>query len=286
MRIPDWYRPNPGRAGELAFIFFGGPDDDPRPIRVTNGRFGLSAYGTATSATLNNSDTVYCINPIYHTSGLLTGIGGAVAGGSRLAMATDLDPTTFWTEVRRYGVTIVCYTWAQLRPLVNAAPQPAERNHSVRLFVGSGMPRGLWRRVLDRFAPAGVLDFWSTSEGEAILANVNPAKPGSLGRPLPGSATVEVVQWDPEAQQVISGADGYAIRCADDETGLGKWTEANFIQAIRTGRHQGQGRPILPPMPWPFIGKMTDDDLKAVFAFLKSIKPIANHVPDPLPPAK
>ncbi|WP_234785321.1 AMP-binding protein [Mycolicibacterium mucogenicum] len=220
VRIPDWYRPNPGRAGELAFIFFGGPDDDPRPIRVTNGRFGLSAYGTATSATLNNSDTVYCINPIYHTSGLLTGIGGAVAGGSRLAMATDLDPTTFWTEVRRYGVTIVCYTWAQLRPLVNAAPQPAERNHSVRLFVGSGMPRGLWRRVLDRFAPAGVLDFWSTSEGEAILANVNPAKPGSLGRPLPGSATVEVVRWDPEAQQVVSGADGYAIRCAADETGL------------------------------------------------------------------
>ncbi len=220
VRIPDWYRPNPGRAGELAFIFFGGPDGDPRPIRVTNGRFGLSAYGTATSAELTNSDTVYCINPIYHTSGLLTGIGGAVAGGSRLAMATDLDPTTFWTEVRRYGVTIVCYTWAQLRPLVNAAPQPAERNHSVRLFVGSGMPRGLWRRVLDRFAPAGVLDFWATSEGEAILANINPAKPGSLGRPLPGSATVAVVRWDPEAQQVISGDDGYAIRCDDDETGL------------------------------------------------------------------
>lgn len=220
VRIPDWYRPNPGRAGELAFIFFGGPDGDPRPIRVTNGRFGLSAYGTATSAELTNSDTVYCINPIYHTSGLLTGIGGAVAGGSRLAMATDLDPATFWTEVRRYGVTIVCYTWAQLRPLVNAAPQPAERNHSVRLFVGSGMPRGLWRRVLDRFAPAGVLDFWTTSEGEAILANINPTKPGSLGRPLPGSATVAVVRWDPEAQQVVSGDDGYAIRCADDETGL------------------------------------------------------------------
>ncbi|MDR3659513.1 MAG: alpha/beta fold hydrolase [Mycobacterium sp.] len=220
VRIPDWYRPNPGRAGELAFIFFGGTDDDPRPIRVTNGRFGLSAYGTATSATLTNSDTVYSINPIYHTSGLLTGIGGAVAGGSRLAMATDLDPATFWSEARRYGVTIVCYTWAQLRPLVNAAPQSGERNHSVRLFVGSGMPRGLWRRVLDRFAPAGVLDFWTTSEGEAILANINPAKPGSLGRPLPGSAALEVVQWDPEAQQVVSGADGYAIRCEDDETGL------------------------------------------------------------------
>jgi hypothetical protein len=37
-------------------------------------------------------------------------------------------------------------------------------------------------------------------------------------------------------------------------------------------------------MPWEPFGKMNDDDLKAVFAYLKSIPPIANHVPDPLPP--
>jgi putative long chain acyl-CoA synthase len=220
VRVPDWYRPNPGRAGELAFVLFAGADDDPRATRITNGRFGLSAYGMATSATLTGSDTVFCINPIYHTSGLLTGIGGAIAGGARLAMATGVDPATFWTEARRYGVTIVCYTWAQLRPLVNAAAQPGERDHSVRMFVGSGMPRSLWRRVLARFAPAGVLDFWATSEGEAILANVDPAKPGALGRPLPGSAALEVARWDAEAEKLVSGEDGYAIRCDEQETGL------------------------------------------------------------------
>lgn len=71
----------------------------------------------------------------------------------------------------------------------------------------------------------------------------------------------------------------------DPETGLGKWSAQNFIEAMRTGRHMGRGRPILPPMPWPNYGHMTDDDLKATFAYLRSIPPIQNRVPDPLPPA-
>jgi hypothetical protein len=58
-----------------------------------------------------------------------------------------------------------------------------------------------------------------------------------------------------------------------------------FIKAMRTGRHMGDGRPILPPMPWPGIAKMTDDDLKAVYAYLRSIPPLVNRVPDYQPPA-
>jgi hypothetical protein len=70
----------------------------------------------------------------------------------------------------------------------------------------------------------------------------------------------------------------------DPETGLGKWTEQNFIEVMRTGRHLGRGRPILPPMPWPNYAKMTDEDLKATFAYLKSIPPIRNRVPEPIAP--
>lgn len=70
----------------------------------------------------------------------------------------------------------------------------------------------------------------------------------------------------------------------DPETGLGKWTGETFIQALRTGRHEGQGRPILPPMPYPMYRNATDDDLRAVFAFLQSIPPIRNRVPQPIDP--
>src|ERR1051326_4098238 len=72
----------------------------------------------------------------------------------------------------------------------------------------------------------------------------------------------------------------------DKATGLGSWTEDMFVKAIRTGKHQGAGRPILPPMPWNWYRNMTDDDLKAVFAYLQSLPPINNPIPDPLPPDK
>jgi hypothetical protein len=70
----------------------------------------------------------------------------------------------------------------------------------------------------------------------------------------------------------------------DENTGLGIWTEEMFMKAVRTGRHMGVSRQILPPMPWPNVGAMTDDDLKAVYAYLRSIQPVHNRVPDPLPP--
>lgn len=69
------------------------------------------------------------------------------------------------------------------------------------------------------------------------------------------------------------------------ETGLGKWTAQNFVDTIRNGRHMGAGRPLLPPMPWPVYANLTDDDLKAVFAYLQTVPAIDNRVPDPLPPA-
>lgn len=70
----------------------------------------------------------------------------------------------------------------------------------------------------------------------------------------------------------------------DDETGLGKWTFDNFRDTIRTGRHLGRGREILPPMPIPMYKHFTDEDLEAIFNYLKSIPAIRNKVPAPVAP--
>ena len=73
----------------------------------------------------------------------------------------------------------------------------------------------------------------------------------------------------------------YAFNLTPEQnTGLGIWTEEMFIQTIRTGRHMGVSRPINPPMPWPAYRNATDDDLKAVYAYLRTIKPIKNRVPE------
>jgi hypothetical protein len=72
----------------------------------------------------------------------------------------------------------------------------------------------------------------------------------------------------------------YSKNLTPDSTGLGTWDETTFMLALRNGKHMGNGRPLLPPMPWMVFKNMTDDDLKAIYAYLKTIPPVKNHVPE------
>jgi hypothetical protein len=71
----------------------------------------------------------------------------------------------------------------------------------------------------------------------------------------------------------------------DKQTGTGAWTQDIFIKTMRTGKHMGAGRDILPPMPWPSLAKAKDEDLASIFAYLQSLPAIQNQVPIPIPPA-
>lgn len=71
----------------------------------------------------------------------------------------------------------------------------------------------------------------------------------------------------------------------DRETGIGNWREKDFIQAMRTGKHVGVARPILPPMPWQAVSSLPDKDLKALYAYLMAQPAVKNKVPDYVPPS-
>ena len=86
---------------------------------------------------------------------------------------------------------------------------------------------------------------------------------------------------------VASGGFGtvYAGNITPDlDTGIGRWTEEQFIQTMRTGKWMGIGRAILPPMPWPAFAALSDDDLRAIYAYLRTIPALSNRVPDPAVP--
>lgn len=77
----------------------------------------------------------------------------------------------------------------------------------------------------------------------------------------------------------------YAANITSDPTGIGLWTEEQFFRSMREGKHKGleNGRTLLPPMPWEVVAQRTDEDLKAMWAYLQSTKPIRNIVPPPQP---
>lgn len=80
----------------------------------------------------------------------------------------------------------------------------------------------------------------------------------------------------------------FAANLTPDETGIGNWTEEQFKKALTQGKWKGMdgGRMLLPPMPWQNYITMNDADIKAIFAYLKSLKPVKNIVPQPISPDK
>lgn len=75
----------------------------------------------------------------------------------------------------------------------------------------------------------------------------------------------------------------YAANISSDATGIGNWSEAQFVKALRLGKSKGmdEGRTLLPPMPWQNFAKLSDTDISAIYAFLKTTKPVENVVPGP-----
>lgn len=219
VELPGWYRPDPALAREPAFVVFPTGGGELVAAEITNYRWALAALGTASAAALAHTDTLYCLSPLYQPAGLLVGLGAAVAGGARIALPLGLQPEEFLNDVRRYGVTVVSYTWAMLDRVIDDAGC-LRGNHPVRLFIGSGMPAGLWKRVLDVFAPATVVEFFTSTAGHAVLANITGAKVGSAGRPLPGGAEMELAAYDPATDDIVTGENGLVRPADTDQAGL------------------------------------------------------------------
>ncbi|TDO16853.1 putative long chain acyl-CoA synthase [Mycobacterium sp. BK086] len=220
VELPGWYRPNPGFARDLAFVAFNTVSGELAPKQITNYRWALSAFGTASAAALGRNDTVYCLTPLHHQSGLLVSLGGAVVGGTRIALSRGLHPDRFLAEIRQYGVTVVSYTWTMLREVIDDPNFTLRGNHPVRLFIGSGMPTGLWERTVDAFAPANVVEFFATTDGQAVLANVAGHKIGSEGRPLPGGGQIELAAYDATDDLIMEDDRGFVAVAEPNQVGV------------------------------------------------------------------
>ena len=105
-------------------------------------------------------------------------------------------------------------------------------------------------------------------------------EPPSASQAWPIAVAPDLTAWNGPWGQSFA-----ANLTPDQNTGLGIWTEDVFVKALRSGKHMGTSRPILPPMPWQEFAQMSDADLKAIYAYLRTIPAVANHVPDPVPPA-
>jgi hypothetical protein len=161
-----------------------------------------------------------------------------------------------------------------------ASPQEVAKAQVERgrlLIAGGGCHDCHSPKVFESGAPEP--DMTKALSGHPESAGVpQPFKP-QAGSPWTTHTNDHLTAW--------SGAWGVSFAAnltPDNNTGIGIWTEQMFVDAIKQGKHMGTSRPILPPMPWTQYRELPEEELKAMFAYLKSLPPIANRVPVPLGP--
>src|SRR5262245_51155061 len=165
---------------------------------------------------------------------------------------------------------------AAAKPATPPAADPVKRGKYLVVFGGCSdchtpkvlMPTGL------------ALDSARLLSGHPADVGISPPPMGMLSPTgWIAAANVHLTAW------VGPWGVTFAANLTPDATGLGSWSDSVFIRAMRTGKHMGVGRDILPPMPWQSLAALTDEDLKAIFAYLKTIKPVSNVVPAPMTPS-
>jgi mono/diheme cytochrome c family protein len=162
-----------------------------------------------------------------------------------------------------------------------AAPKPAAHAASAQVQRGKYLVSVLACNdchTPKKFGPGGSMQLDMTKFLSGYVAEALPPPPAASG-PWMIHANAHLTAW--------AGPWGISYTknlTPDENTGIGSWSEETFVKAIRTGKHMGVSRPILPPMPWDVYKNLTDADLKAVYAYLRTIPAIRNPQPDPTPP--
>ena len=186
----------------------------------------------------------------------------------------------------RFSVTFVCLALAAAcaqpaPPPAPAAPAQSPVDRGKYLVSAIGCHDCHTPHVMGPNGPEPDMSRMLSGHPEKAVVTKGP----KIDMPWAAVVTADMTAW--------SGPWGISYTAnltPDKNTGLGNWTEDMFLKAIREGKHMGTSRPILPPMPWPVFRNFNDEDLKAIFAYLQSIPPVANHVPDPIiappPPAQ
>jgi hypothetical protein len=174
-----------------------------------------------------------------------------------------------------------CNNSSEEKPLVASETKPMSQDEMIKMgdyIVSTGACTDCHSpKVMTNMGP--VVDSTKLLSGHPANEPLPPIDAKSL---QPGNW----INFAPDQTAAVGpwGISYSANLTPDSSTGIGAWTEEQFINTLRNGKHLGNGRPLLPPMPWDVFGKKTDEDLKAIFAYLKSLPAISNKVPPPVAP--
>lgn len=239
--------PREGRAEVRAeetmlLIFTSGTTGLPKAARYSHMRWMSSGDVMEVTLGVTPDDVFYCCLPLYHGAAATSVTSTALKAGASIVVRRKFSTREFWSDVRRNGITIVQYIGEICRYLLNAPPQPNDREHSLRCMLGAGLTMESWTRWIERFGEVDIYEGWGSTEANTAVINVDNV-PGSVGRvPYWEKSNFRLVRYDVETESHPRDENGRYILCKPGEVGEGIGYIVNHPD-IGAGRFEGYTSP-------------------------------------------
>uniref|UniRef100_A0A8C3N5M1 long-chain-fatty-acid--CoA ligase n=1 Tax=Geospiza parvula TaxID=87175 RepID=A0A8C3N5M1_GEOPR len=223
---PEEPPPAGHRAGvtpetKAMYIYTSGTTGLPKAAVITEMKMMMVA-SLARICGLRPDDVVYTTLPLYHSAGLLVGLGGCLDVGATCVLRSKFSASQFWPDCRRYNVSVIQYVGELMRYLCNTPKRADDRDHGVRMALGNGMRAEVWKEFLRRFGPVAVWEFYGATEGNAGFINYT-GKVGAVGRAnrfIKLFAPFELIRYNVEQDEPVRDQRGLCIPAKPGETGL------------------------------------------------------------------
>jgi acyl-CoA synthetase (AMP-forming)/AMP-acid ligase II len=215
----------------FALLFTSGTTGQPKATSISNFRAVTSGFGMGTVCLgLDWRDSIYCVLPLSHATGLLTGLCAALLTGSALILPRRFSVDGFWQDVARQRATSIIYVGEVARHLLAAPACAEEGQHVVKCLYGTGMSIDVWHRLQARFRIPRIVELYGATELPLAMVNL-PAAPGFMGRiALRHLSPWQVLRCNDDTGELLRRDSGACEPCADFEPG-----ELVFRSRYRTG---------------------------------------------------
>jgi fatty-acyl-CoA synthase len=229
-----------GVVGETAvfYVFTSGTTGLPKAAIISHMRWLGVGDGWAAVLGMTSEDVLYCVLPLFHGAAGMSLVSNALASRAPIIVCRRFSASTFWSDVRQYGVTTVQYVGEMCRYLVNLPPAENDRDHPLKRMTGAGMTAEVWNSFADRFGDIQIVEGWGATEANCNMMNLDGVR-GACGRvPFKDVSNARLVKYDLEKGCHHRTEDGYLQECGPGEVGELLGMILN-IPGVGAGRFEG-----------------------------------------------